>query len=166
MNELLARIIDAHGGMDRWKGFEKVDATIVSGGGLFALKDVTQDPNPRRMTVWLHDTLWRSRSAHYVYARKDRNRKTRWRSCCGALRAQGLVCRPPDDHTMGPAASCLFQWRGPLDLSHHAFSSRDGWCAGRGNRVMAGGLRDVASAACPFPGLDRDALSHSRFFLR
>jgi hypothetical protein len=55
MNELLARIIDAHGGMDRWKGFEKVDATIVSGGGLFALKDVTQDPNPRRMTVWLHE---------------------------------------------------------------------------------------------------------------
>ena len=55
MNELLARIIDAHGGMDRWKGFEKVDATIVSGGGLFALKDVTQDPNPRRMTVWLRE---------------------------------------------------------------------------------------------------------------
>jgi hypothetical protein len=55
MNELLARIIDAHGGMDRCKEFEKVDATIVSGGGLFALKDVTQDPNPRRMTVWLHE---------------------------------------------------------------------------------------------------------------
>src|ERR1700731_2715462 len=55
MNELLARIIDAHGGMDRWKGFEKVHATIVSGGGLFPLKNVTQDPNPRRMTVWLHE---------------------------------------------------------------------------------------------------------------
>ena len=55
MNELLARITDAHGGMDRWKGFEKVHATIVSGGGLSALKDVTQDLNPRRMTVWLHE---------------------------------------------------------------------------------------------------------------
>jgi hypothetical protein len=34
MNELLARIIDAHGGMERWNGHEKVNATIVSGGGL------------------------------------------------------------------------------------------------------------------------------------
>jgi hypothetical protein len=55
MNELLGRILDAHGGMDRWNGYEKVDATIVSGGGLFALKGVLQDSNPRRMTVWLHE---------------------------------------------------------------------------------------------------------------
>ena len=38
MNELLGRVLDAHGGMKRWKGYAKVDATIVSGGGLFALK--------------------------------------------------------------------------------------------------------------------------------
>ncbi len=31
MNELLARVIEAHGGMDRWNGYEKVEATIVSG---------------------------------------------------------------------------------------------------------------------------------------
>ena len=43
MNELLARIIDAHGGMERWNGHEKVNATIVSGGGLFPLKGVPQD---------------------------------------------------------------------------------------------------------------------------
>src|SRR5271169_1359903 len=55
MNELLAKIIDAHGGMERWNGQEKVDATIVSGGGLFPLKGVPQDSNPRRMTVWLHE---------------------------------------------------------------------------------------------------------------
>jgi hypothetical protein len=55
MNELLGRILDAHGGMDRWNGYEKVDATIVSGGGFFALKGVLQDSNPRRMTVWLHE---------------------------------------------------------------------------------------------------------------
>ncbi|MBV8592631.1 MAG: hypothetical protein JO212_21650, partial [Acetobacteraceae bacterium] len=55
MNELLARIIDAHGGMDRWNRHRKVEATIVSGGGLFALKGVLQDSNPRRMTVWLHE---------------------------------------------------------------------------------------------------------------
>src|SRR5262249_39505646 len=29
MNELLAKILDAQGGMDRWQGYEKVEATIV-----------------------------------------------------------------------------------------------------------------------------------------
>jgi hypothetical protein len=55
MNDLLAGIIDAHGGMDLWNRYEKVDATIVSGGGFFALKGVLQDSDPRRMTVWLHE---------------------------------------------------------------------------------------------------------------
>src|SRR5258705_9720297 len=55
MNQLLARIIDAHGGMERWGGHEKVEATIVSGGGFFPLKGVLQDPDPRRMTAWLHE---------------------------------------------------------------------------------------------------------------
>jgi hypothetical protein len=31
MNELLARIIDAHGGIDFWNLYERVEATIVSG---------------------------------------------------------------------------------------------------------------------------------------
>src|SRR6202049_2664732 len=55
MNGLLARILDAHGGMDRWNGYNKVEATIVSGGGLFALKGEPQDSTPRRMTVWLRE---------------------------------------------------------------------------------------------------------------
>ena len=55
MNELLAGILDAHGGMDRWRAYQKVEATIVTGGGFFALKGVLQDPNPRRMTAWLHE---------------------------------------------------------------------------------------------------------------
>ena len=55
MNKLLAEILDAHGGVDRWRKYAKVDATIVSGGGFFALKGFLQDPSPRRMTVWLHE---------------------------------------------------------------------------------------------------------------
>jgi hypothetical protein len=55
MTELLARVIDAHGGMDRWSAHEKVNAMIVSGGGFFPLKGVVQDPSARRMTVWLHE---------------------------------------------------------------------------------------------------------------
>ena len=55
MNNLLARVIDAHGGMDFWNRYKKVEATIVSGSGFFRLKDVPQDSAPRRMTVWLHE---------------------------------------------------------------------------------------------------------------
>jgi len=55
MNQLLAEIIDAHGGIDRWKAYKKVEASIVTGGGFFALKGLIQDPDPRRMTVWLHE---------------------------------------------------------------------------------------------------------------
>lgn len=54
MNELLAKVIDAHGGMYRWNSYETVEATIVTGGGFFALKGLLQDSDPRRMTVWLH----------------------------------------------------------------------------------------------------------------
>ncbi len=55
MIELLAEVIDAHGGMDRWNAYEQVEASIVSGGGFFALKGVIQDSDPRRMTVRLHE---------------------------------------------------------------------------------------------------------------
>lgn len=55
MNALLGKILDAHGGVDRWKRCSEVKASIVSGGGLFALKGLPQDSDPRRMTVWLHE---------------------------------------------------------------------------------------------------------------
>jgi hypothetical protein len=55
MNSLLTKVIDAHGGLERWKRYTKVEATLVSGGGFFPLKGLIQDPNPRRMTVWLHE---------------------------------------------------------------------------------------------------------------
>jgi hypothetical protein len=55
MNELLTKVLDAHGGHERWRSYSKVEATIVSGGGFFALKGVLQDANPRRMAVWLHE---------------------------------------------------------------------------------------------------------------
>src|SRR3984885_5982070 len=55
MNDLLSKILDAHGGMERWNGYKRVDATIVSGGGMFPFKGAPQDPSPRRMTAWLHE---------------------------------------------------------------------------------------------------------------
>lgn len=67
MNELLAEVIDAHGGMDRWDACETVEASIVTGGGFFALKGLIQDPDPRRMTVWLHE----QRSSVLPYGASD-----------------------------------------------------------------------------------------------
>src|SRR6476660_8723832 len=55
MNALLGQVLEAHGGLQLWRRYDKLEATIVTGGGFFALKGVLQDPNPRRMTVWLHE---------------------------------------------------------------------------------------------------------------
>ncbi|MCF3130795.1 hypothetical protein [Streptomyces olivochromogenes] len=55
MNALLSAVLDAHGGLDRWNALTMVRATIVSGGDLFTIKGMPQDPTPREMTVWLHE---------------------------------------------------------------------------------------------------------------
>lgn len=54
MSGLLTQVIEAHGGMDRWNGYEKVEATVVGGGGFFPFKGMPQDSQPRHLTVWLH----------------------------------------------------------------------------------------------------------------
>jgi hypothetical protein len=55
MDTLLGQVLEAHGGLERWRRYSMVEATIVTGGGLFPLKGLMQDRNPRRMTVWLHE---------------------------------------------------------------------------------------------------------------
>jgi hypothetical protein len=53
MGDLLDAVLEAHGGLDHWRQFNQVRATIVTGGGLWAIKGQPQDPVPRRMTVAL-----------------------------------------------------------------------------------------------------------------
>lgn len=55
MRELLANAIEAHGGIERWQELAEARATIVSGGLLFDVKGLPQDPAPREMTVRLHE---------------------------------------------------------------------------------------------------------------
>src|SRR6516165_2848948 len=55
MNGFLLEVLEAHGGMDRWNGYEKVEASIVTGGGFYALKGLMGDSLSRRVTVWLHE---------------------------------------------------------------------------------------------------------------
>jgi hypothetical protein len=46
MNDLLARILDAHGVLKRWETLNKVSATIVSGDCLLPMKGLEADPTP------------------------------------------------------------------------------------------------------------------------
>src|ERR1700721_917465 len=46
--------VAAHGGLDLWRQFSSMEATIISGGKLWEIKGQPQDPSPRRMTVALH----------------------------------------------------------------------------------------------------------------
>jgi len=57
VNELLANIVEAHGGFDRWRRFSRVAATIVTGGALWGMKNLTEDQAPRRMSVSLHEEV-------------------------------------------------------------------------------------------------------------
>jgi hypothetical protein len=54
MNELLANVLSAHGGLDRWNKLGKVSATIVAGGGLLPMKGLDVDPRPLQGTVTTH----------------------------------------------------------------------------------------------------------------
>ncbi|MEV0672436.1 hypothetical protein [Mycobacterium sp. NPDC050441] len=59
MTNLVAEVLDAHGGVARRNEFSHVEATIVTGGKLWALKGQPQDAVPRRMAVSLQ-TQWAS----------------------------------------------------------------------------------------------------------
>jgi hypothetical protein len=50
-NDLLEEVLQAHGGLRQWNRFESIHATIVTGGDLWSMKGVPQDPSPREMAV-------------------------------------------------------------------------------------------------------------------
>src|SRR6516225_9432426 len=113
VSALLTQVIDAHGGMARWCQREKVDATIVSGGGFFPLKGVIQDSNPRRMTVWLHE----ERSSVFPYGAPDqRTMFTPERIAIEKLDGRVVAERSaPKDSFAGHQAST------PWDALHRAY---------------------------------------------
>ncbi len=47
---LLAEVLEAHGGISRWRRFTQVSATVVSGGSLWGMKGIDIDSAPRSMT--------------------------------------------------------------------------------------------------------------------
>lgn len=67
MHPLLAEVLDAHGGLDRWRRYSTLSATIVTGGEFWAMKDIVQDSDPRRSTV----DLRRQRATLAPYGNPD-----------------------------------------------------------------------------------------------
>ena len=113
MHELLGQILNAPGGIDRWNKYEKVEATIVSGGGFFPLKGVIQDADPRRMAVWLHQ----ERSSVSPYGAPDqRTMFTPQRIAIEKLDGTVVAERPdPRDSFAGHQMST------PWDALHRAY---------------------------------------------
>lgn len=55
MSSLVDEVLEAHGGIERWNRFSQVTASIVTGGALWGMKGLVQDPAPRTMAVSLHE---------------------------------------------------------------------------------------------------------------
>jgi hypothetical protein len=54
LNPLLDEALEAHGGLERWRQFEGLSSTIISGGQLWPLKGVHMIPTARRAATDFH----------------------------------------------------------------------------------------------------------------
>ena len=55
VQDLLSKVMKAHGGLELWNRYSKVEVGAITGGGLFPLKGLMPDLSRRTMTVWLRE---------------------------------------------------------------------------------------------------------------
>jgi hypothetical protein len=55
MTHLLDAVLEAHGGFDRFRTFDTVRATLVTGGGLLPMKGFDVGPKPSEAVVAIHE---------------------------------------------------------------------------------------------------------------
>ena len=68
MSDLLATVIEAHGGLERWGELDAVSARLVQGGALWAVKGqqgVLDD-------VFVRASLHQERASHHPFGAPDR----------------------------------------------------------------------------------------------
>jgi hypothetical protein len=71
-NTLVAEVLAAHGGLDRWCNFNKVTAKVVTGGYLWGMKGIEIDDTPRAMTSefrrqWTHTEPFGNSDWHMIF---------------------------------------------------------------------------------------------------
>src|SRR3984893_1802587 len=54
MDELLARVLDAHGGLERWSGLEALTAPLSVGGPFWGLRGFRDAFLEERLELYLH----------------------------------------------------------------------------------------------------------------
>ena len=59
MTELLDLVLQAHGGIERWRMFDTVRATFASSGGLLPLKGLDVTPQPTEGIATIHEETLR-----------------------------------------------------------------------------------------------------------
>src|SRR6476620_3035381 len=79
----LEEILEAHGGLETWRRFSKIQADVFTGGGLFPIKGLMPDLT-RRMTVWLKEErasvmpFGAPDQRHRIHSRSPRDREAGW----------------------------------------------------------------------------------------
>jgi hypothetical protein len=98
MNDLLARVIAAHGGPERWNAFTTLTATIVTGGAFGAMKGLVQDTpwDPLHRAYFNGYALWTYLTTPFLMAMPgfEVTEIAPWQE--GSERWRGLRVRFPD----------------------------------------------------------------------
>src|SRR5262249_25940049 len=55
MTQLLDAVLEAHGGIERWRTFDAVGATFLSGGGLLPMKGLEAPPRASEGVATIHE---------------------------------------------------------------------------------------------------------------
>ena len=172
MNALLSEVLEAHGGLERWRKFTTLSATIVTGGELWGFKGLVQDADPRRMTIDLHrewgsvdpfgDPDWLTDFTPDRIAIVARDGKT----IAERSDPRAAFTRPHPDHALGPAAPRLLQRLCAVDLPDHAVPVRRAGVRGRRDRSSSRGRRNLARPAGDVPGPHRHSQPRAGLLLR
>ena len=110
MTDLLSSVLDAHGGLARWRAFDMVEAIFMFDGRLVQTK----------VSPYRYD---RVRLARSLFAGSGGYREPGRRAAVGASNATRGVRRSRSDHSVGSAASGLFCGLHAVELSQRPLSS-------------------------------------------
>jgi hypothetical protein len=114
MKDLLASVVEAHGGLKRWHELRTGNVTLISGGELLDRK-APQSPEPRRMMVSLHEEF----ASMTPFGGPDRRSSFRPDRVAVETADGGLVAERPDPRASFAGHDLNTKW----DPLHRAYFS-------------------------------------------